>query len=183
MFIDNDIYICPVEEKDLQFIKSIRNNPTTWINLTNIEMLTDQNQIKWLHSLQCSNKKYFIIYKITDCVPIGIIRTDFIDYINRSIQIGVDIDPKFRGLGYGNKTYKLFLRYCFDYLNMHRVWLLVVDYNNVGLHLYLKNGFREEGRQREAILREGKYHDYVMMSILENEYRSKPEECSYPFGY
>jgi len=172
MFIYDNIYIHPVEEKDLSFIKNLRNDPSTWVNLTSVEMLTDQNQIKWFDSLQSSNKKYFIVCRSLDHTSVGMIRTDFIDYINRNIQIGVDIDPKFRGQGYGDKAYKLFLQYCFDYLNMHRVWLLVLDYNKIGLHVYLKNGFKEEGRQREAILREGKYHDYVMMSILENEYRA-----------
>mgnify|MGYP001298668655 CR=1 FL=1 len=180
MFVFDDMHIRPVEEKDLSFIKKLRNDPSTWVNLTSIEMLTDQNQIEWLHSLQGSNKKYFIACRVIDNVPVGMIRTDFIDHINSNIQIGADVAPEFRGQGYGDKIYKLFLRYCFDYLNMHRVWLLVVDYNNIGLHLYLKNGFKEEGRQREAILREGKYHDYVMMSILEREYRSKP---NYSFGY
>jgi len=43
----------------------------------------------------------------------------------------------------------------------------------VAKRLYEKVGFKEEGIMREAIFRNGVYHDYVVMSILEDEYRDK----------
>jgi len=38
-------------------------------------------------------------------------------------------------------------------MNMHRVWLAVLDYNQVGINLYKKHGFQEEGSYRDAIFR------------------------------
>ncbi|MDI3316246.1 MAG: GNAT family protein [Bacillota bacterium] len=37
-------------------------------------------------------------------------------------------------------------------------------------------GFGEEGRLRQAILRDGAYHDVVLMAILEEEWRARSRE-------
>jgi len=102
---------------------------------------------------------------------VGLVRMDEMDKMNASIRVGADVAVKLRGLGYGKKIYEAIKRYCFDYLNVHRVWLLVLETNEVALKLYRKQGFKVEGKQRQAIFRDGKYLDYLMMSILEEEYR------------
>jgi len=169
MFVHNGIYIKAVEEEDLEFLKNLRNDPSTWNNLTSIDMLTSHGQKQWLESIsKDKTKKYFVVK--SNNVSIGFIRCDEIDQLNRSIRIGADIHPEYRGLGLGVKIYDLLLSYCFNYLNMNRVWLLVLKYNNVAMSLYKKMGFIEEGNMRSCIYRNNQYHDCIMMSILHKEY-------------
>ena len=104
---------------------------------------------------------------------IGVVRLDDIDYQNKSICIGLDIEKKYRSKGHGYSSFNVLLKYCFNELNMNRVWLFVTTFNDKALGLYQKLGFQEEGRQRERIYRNGHYHDYVMLSILNNEYHSQ----------
>ena len=54
---------------------------------------------------------------------------------------------------------------------MHRVWLAVLSTNKIAYNMYQKHGFKEEGVYREAVFRDGKYHDYIIMSVLEEEFR------------
>jgi len=89
------------------------------------------------------------------------------------MRVGADVVPHLRAQGYGSKVYTLLKKYCFEYLNMHRIWLAVLDSNEIALKLYEKQGFKVEGRYREALFREGYYHDYIIMGILEQEYRAK----------
>ena len=110
-------------------------------------------------------------YATTVTISSASFGTDEIDKANRSIRVGADIVRELRGQGYGRKVYRLLKKYCFDYLNMHRVWLAVLDTNEAGRRLYESEGFEVEGRYREAIFRDGKYHDYILMSILEQQYR------------
>jgi len=79
---------------------------------------------------------------------------------------------QYRNKGYGKKVYDLILKFCFNYLNFNRIWLLVIENNEIALNLYKKKGFKEEGRMREAIYRHEKYYDYIMMSILKEEYKN-----------
>jgi len=183
MFIHEGLIIRPVEEKDLEAIRMMRNEPSTWTQLTNISHVSPTDQSGWLLSLMCDQTRaYFVVHDEacdTDRVAhwegdfIGFIRMDDIDRVNRSARVGADVHPGKRGRGYGTRIYKAILKYGFDYLNLHRLWLMVLDTNERAKLLYVNSGFRAEGRQREAIFRDGRYVDYIMMSILEDEYRAR----------
>jgi RimJ/RimL family protein N-acetyltransferase len=172
LFEHQGIRIRVLEQQDLEGVRALRNDPTTWGNLTDVRLITAPMQERWFAKIsEATDRAYFVVCDHEHDL-IGIVRCDEIDRVNRSIRIGCDIVPKLRGQKYGSRVYDLMLRYCFDFLNMHRVWLLVMDTNAAAGRLYASKGFREEGRQREALFRDGKYHDYVLMSILEQEYRS-----------
>jgi RimJ/RimL family protein N-acetyltransferase len=171
MFRHEDIAFRVSIEKDLEYIRNLRNDPTTWLGLTTPGEITEEEQKEWFKRISLAkDKRYYTI--IGPPGFLGIIRTDEIDRANRSIRIGVDIVPGQREKGYGTKAYEAFLGYCFDYLNMNRVWLCVLDSNFKAKKLYEKIGFQVEGRMRRAVFREGEYRDYIIMSILEDEYRA-----------
>jgi RimJ/RimL family protein N-acetyltransferase len=95
-----------------------------------------------------------------------------IDWIDRSAQVGIVIGSKTHwGKGFGTDAMRLVLRFAFDKMNLHRVWLNVYDFNPRGIKSYEKCGFKREGIQREYRYIDGKYHDAMLMAILEDEYR------------
>lgn len=171
MFRHGDILLRVIEPADLEVLREARNDPSTWSNLTDISLITEAEQRRWYETLEQRGRKYFMACEPKYQGPIGLVRMDEIDWTNRSIRVGCDVFPHLRGNGYGSATFAAILKYAFDYLNMHRVWLAVIETNRVARHVYLKHGLREEGRYREAIFRDGRYVDYLVMSILEDEYR------------
>lgn len=62
------------------------------------------------------------------------------------------------------------LAYAFEQMRLHRVELVVLDYNKRAIRCYEKCGFVREGLLRENALVEGVYHSEVVMAILEQEY-------------
>jgi RimJ/RimL family protein N-acetyltransferase len=74
------------------------------------------------------------------------------------------------GQGLGTEATELMLEHAFERLGLHRVGLSVFDFNQRAMRAYEKAGFREEGRSREAILRDGRYFDEVQMGILREEW-------------
>jgi RimJ/RimL family protein N-acetyltransferase len=70
----------------------------------------------------------------------------------------------------GSEAIALALGYAFNVLELHRVSVRVVDYNFRAIRAYQKCGFVIEGREREAALVDGDWHDDVMMAILDREY-------------
>jgi RimJ/RimL family protein N-acetyltransferase len=115
-------------------------------------------------------KSFLVVCLVEDDLRVGLVRTSNYDNQNRSIMVGADIAPQFRRQGYGTKLYTLLLDYYFNHLNMHRLWLAVLEFNVSAIGLYRKVGFQFEGRWREAVFRNGKYNDYILMSILRHEY-------------
>jgi ribosomal-protein-alanine N-acetyltransferase len=75
------------------------------------------------------------------------------------------------GIGLGTEVTEAVLRYGFQELGLHRVDLRVLAYNTRAIRCYLRCGFVEEGREREAAYVGGSWHDDVIMGILENEAR------------
>jgi diamine N-acetyltransferase len=75
------------------------------------------------------------------------------------------------GKGYGNEAMELLLDYAFGYLNYHRVAIGVVGTNERALRFYERLGFKREGIQRDGYYYAHEYQDFVMMSLLEDEYR------------
>lgn len=173
MFKHNDVSFRVAEERDVQDMRRLRNDPTTWLNLTTPGEISEEEQAQWLKSVSTSpDKRYYVILDETSNF-IGIIRTDEIDKLNRSMRVGLDIVPEKRGKGYGTKAFGALIKYCFDHLNMHRLWLCVLDTNMTARNLYKKLGFEVEGRYCQAVWRDGEWHDYIVMSLLREEKRRK----------
>ncbi|MEW5938062.1 MAG: GNAT family protein [Chloroflexota bacterium] len=72
--------------------------------------------------------------------------------------------------GYGSEAMRLILRFAFLELGLNRVTLSVFDYNPRAKRAYEKAGFREEGRARGALHREGRRWDEIFMGVLRSEW-------------
>jgi RimJ/RimL family protein N-acetyltransferase len=96
-----------------------------------------------------------------------------IDWHNRSAHFRIAIaGAENRDKGYGSEATELILDYAFNTLKLHRVDLEVYDFNPRAQHVYKKLGFVEEGKLREVLFWEGKYHSAIKMSLLEPDYRA-----------
>ncbi|NHJ40296.1 MAG: GNAT family N-acetyltransferase [Asgard group archaeon] len=94
-----------------------------------------------------------------------------INNIIRSAELGIAIyAEKNWGKGYGTDTMKVLLKFGFDYLNLNRIQLRVVEFNTRGIKTYKKVGFKEVGRFRASHFWEGKYSDQILMDILRDEW-------------
>jgi RimJ/RimL family protein N-acetyltransferase len=75
------------------------------------------------------------------------------------------------GRGYATDAMRVICRYGFEKMRLHRISLTVVAENAGARRVYEKVGFAEEGRMRDAFRRDGKWHDKILMSLLEGELR------------
>jgi RimJ/RimL family protein N-acetyltransferase len=158
-----------IREEDLPFIQELRNDPSTWMHLGDPRPLKRGIQKKWLESLDSSSDRFYYIAENETGLPIGLVRMDEYDPVNRSIRVGADVVPAQRRKHYGLAIYQAIKEYGFRHLGLHRIWLLVLSTNTAARALYKGAGFSVEGTLRQAVFRNGKWVDYVSMSILEGE--------------
>ncbi|RMG14657.1 MAG: N-acetyltransferase, partial [Planctomycetota bacterium] len=86
-------------------------------------------------------------------------------------ELGIAIgEPACWGRGYGSEALRLVLDYAFRELEVHRVQLSVFETNTRARAAYLKVGFVEEGRLREAAFVDGRRVDVFLLSILAREW-------------
>jgi RimJ/RimL family protein N-acetyltransferase len=76
------------------------------------------------------------------------------------------------GRGYGSEATALMLEHAFANLGLHRVALSVFSFNVRALRAYRRLGFVTEGRARDAIWRDGRFWDEILMSMLEDDWRA-----------
>jgi RimJ/RimL family protein N-acetyltransferase len=118
-------------------------------------------------------QKTFVIETLTEPRYIGSISFNTIDWQSRHASIGIVIgDKSLWGKGHGTDAMRVLMRLAFDKMNLHRLYLDVHDYNARAIASYEKCGFKREAVLREHHFARGKFHDTIMMGILESEYRA-----------
>lgn len=80
-------------------------------------------------------------------------------------------NKKFWDKGCGTEITKLMLNYGFQKLKLHKIFLNVYAYNRRAIKVYLRCGFKIEGRAREEIKWKNKYYDNIRMGILKSEWQ------------
>ena len=118
-----------------------------------------------------SSIKSFVIAEKDSLEYIGQIDLFKIDWKNRFAILAIVIGGKeYLGKGYGSEAIRVLLKFAFEELNLNRIELDVYDYNVRAQKCYLKCGFKEEGRMRQKLFRDGQYRDVIKMAILKEEY-------------
>ena len=96
-----------------------------------------------------------------------------IDDENRSASFRIALaSSTYFGQGLGTEATRMIVEFGFSQLHLHRIELEVYDFNPRAQHVYEKVGFKKEGVRRDVLLWEGKYQSAIVMSILEDEWRS-----------
>jgi RimJ/RimL family protein N-acetyltransferase len=78
--------------------------------------------------------------------------------------------PELWNQGLGRDVMETLLRFGFEQMNLHRIYLRVFADNKRAVHLYEVIGFQHEGCWRQAAFRHSRYHDLLWMSILRGEW-------------
>jgi RimJ/RimL family protein N-acetyltransferase len=119
------------------------------------------------------NQHWFTIRTLAEDKLIGDIGLYVVSWPGRDAFVGLGIGERaFWGRGYGTDAMQLMLSYAFMEVNLRRVTLTVFDYNPRAIRSYEKAGFRQEGRRRKLLHRDGKRYDELFMGILREEWLS-----------
>ncbi len=109
---------------------------------------------------------------IEDGRYIGNVSITNINSANRSGASNILIgDHSCWGRGIGSEAYKLLLDYAFNERGFHRIEARVLEDNIASIKMHQKCGYRIEGTLREAVFKNGRWQNQVILSILENEFR------------
>lgn len=133
---------------------------------------TLERETEWFESRskdQCNI--VFAILALPEKNLIGNCGLNKLDFKNRTALFGIFIgDKNYWSKGYGTDAVRTILRFAFEQMGLNRVELEVYDFNPRAVRAYEKAGFRRDGVRREALYRDGKFHDIYLMGILREEW-------------
>ena len=149
-----------------------------WLSDSSINQFLIQRNIslreerKWIKNLaKVKTDKIFAIDTAAK-IHIGSVGLHQINLRNRRALFAIMIgDKNYWNKGYGSDATKTILRYAFETLKLHRVYLTVFNYNPRAIHVYKKLGFKTEGQWREHVHHKGKFHNEILMGILDREWK------------
>jgi RimJ/RimL family protein N-acetyltransferase len=105
--------------------------------------------------------------------PLGIVSLLGIDPVHRHAEFHLLLGERsVHGRGIGTAATIAMVRHGFVDLNLHRIFLSVLDSNRAAIRVYEKAGFQTEGRMREAAHKNGEYRDMLMMAMLRSDLKS-----------
>ncbi len=168
------VYLRPLEREDLPLLCKWSNDPEVRMLTGEVTPMTRAGAEKYLEKINNDpDRVWFVIVSKETGRPIGEAGLLRMFYAWRTTDLSIIIGEKeCWGKGYGTEAIHLLLDYAFGYLNFHRVSIGVVGFNERAIRFYEKVGFKREGIQRDGYYYNHRYSDFVMMSILEDEYRS-----------
>lgn len=102
---------------------------------------------------------------------IGNVSIGDIDFLNRSASLNILLGSKQNwGKGYAVEALNALLMHAFLGLNLNRVYCGTLE-SNIGMQkVALRLGMQQEGIKRQAVYKNGSYHNMIEYSIIANEY-------------
>jgi UDP-4-amino-4,6-dideoxy-N-acetyl-beta-L-altrosamine N-acetyltransferase len=164
-----NVSLRPLAEGDLGRLAAWRNDPRVHPFFFFDGRIDPDKQGAWLASVRRDDTRHFFAVE-ADGLFAGTLSLDRIDPRHRSGELGnVLVDPDRRGAGIARSAVEALLALAFDSAGLDRVELRVFPDNEPAVRLYEACGFRREGIERGAVVRDGRRRDVLRMAILRGD--------------
>ena len=161
------IFLRAAELEDARILSAWLNDRESNQYLDIIYPLSKRYADSFVLEEEADNAKKLFIIDNADMKPIGIVVLDNIKWEYRNCEIGVAIyDKNSRRKGYGTDAVATAVKFCFDDMNMHLVYLRVNENNRAAADLYESLGFVKEGLLKDRCFKDGKYSNIIIMSKI-----------------
>lgn len=129
------------------------------------------------------NQFHFAARAKSDDRLLGLVSLMWIHWMHGVATVRLSIGaPDDRSKGHGSEALKMILRYAFDELNLHRIGANTFEYNTGALRFLERHGFVVEVKRRQAINRDGRRWDAIVMGLLREEWAARQDGQHAPRG-
>jgi len=117
--------------------------------------------------IESEDNFFFAIVTKNEKKHIGNFRLGPLDKVNNRIGLGMMLgDKNYHGKGLGTEVVSLGLKFSFEDLNVHKVYLDVRGDNIAAIRIYEKNGFFHEGTLKDHLRKNNRFYDLKCMGII-----------------
>lgn len=169
MLIGTTVDLRPLEASDLEPLREMGNDTFIASKIVRHFLVGKEEQERWFELLEARNDcLYFtIISKFASFQSVaGMIGLRHLDWQNRKGELTMFIHPQYHGKGYGTEAVTLLCEYCFKRINLHKIYLNVLDHNSPAIRAYTKAGFVLEGTLKDEVWMGGRYNNMKRMAIF-----------------
>ena len=162
------VFLRPMTYEDTDLIVAWRNSEGVRRNFIYQGLFTRESHENWIRTMVEPGKVVQMMICLTDTEEaVGSVYIRDIDHGHHKGEYGIFIgSDACRGRGIGTAAAKLMIRYAFEELGLHRLFLRAFADNGQAIRSYEKAGFVKEAYLRDDVCIDGVYRDIVLMAIL-----------------
>ena len=160
-----------MKKEDTELIVSWRNKEFVRKNFIFQKPFTIEGHLSWFKDMiQTGKAVQFIIMENTLQKEIGSVYFRDISMEHHKAEYGIFIgEEDALGCGYGTEAAKLDIKYGFDELKLHKIFLRVLEENKKAIKSYENAGFIREAFLKDDVYIQGSYRNIILMAVLESE--------------
>lgn len=162
-----------VEEKDFELLLNLINAPE-------IENMTGgwhypvscMAQKCWMENFENSDQCIKLMIELINSKTIGMISLENINWKDRAAAVSYKICAALEDRIKGDTldALKGMIGYAFNEMGMNCIYAEILEENYFSRNLCKRAGFIEEGIMRKRVYKNGKYRNFVSVSILKEEF-------------
>ena len=158
----------PITESDTENIVRWRNSDHVRRNFIYQTLFTPKSHGEWLkNKVGTGLVEQFIIYSKDAGMDVGSVYLRDIDQTHRRAEFGIFIGEESQtSKGIGSECIRLIVRYGFEKLRLHKIFLWVLADNEIARKSYEKAGFMQEAYLKDEVCIRGCYKDLILMRII-----------------
>ena len=130
-----------LELGDIEKMASWKMNEDPLFSDYNFPLFTPAEQKLWFARKNQHGKRCYCILNRENRI-IGYIALRKLNYLDKSGEIGIVMDPAYHNMGFGTEAISVFLKWYFTEFRFSRLNLIVASYNKRAIICYEKIGFR-----------------------------------------
>lgn len=168
IYENEKIRLRPMTEEDTSDIICWRNSEAVKKHFIYREPFTEAGHKAWIENMIKTGKTVqMMICEKASGRAVGSVYIRDIDPVHKKGEYGIFIgEEEARGQGIGTEAARLMIRYAFEELRLHKLFLRVFADNPRAIRSYEKAGFEKEAYLRDEVFLDGNYHDMLLMAVL-----------------
>ena len=167
------IILRAVEEEDIEMVRQRTNTPEFEEMVVGWTLpLSTKDQKEWYQGHKNDMNSIRFTIESKDDGAVGMIHIGEIDWKNGAIgKSSMRIDKKdVSSKGLATDAWMTLMKYIFDELRLNRVAGSSLPHNTASLRVCEKVGFKIEGTLRQAVYKNGKFHDVIILGCTKEDY-------------
>ncbi|WP_129597817.1 UDP-4-amino-4,6-dideoxy-N-acetyl-beta-L-altrosamine N-acetyltransferase [Methanohalophilus profundi] len=158
-----------LNKKEKDSIREWRNSETVRKWMYSDSLISPEEHTQFINSLKLDTKNCYWLVSNKKEEHIGVIYLNKIDFRNKNAYLGIYNNPNCKLKNRGSILINLIIELSFSLYELHTLKLEVIENNERAINFYKKAGFIQEGRLKEFVLKNGSWHDVIVMGLTNDK--------------